>query len=70
MGRKAERGQRRFLWRPGGTGGEEKGGRGSGVRRRVEGKMGGGEGAPGVAGTGRAGGIVPRPAGTGCAIAA
>jgi hypothetical protein len=28
-----------FLWQPSDVGGEEKGGRGSGVRRRVEGKM-------------------------------
>jgi hypothetical protein len=40
-----------FLWRPGGTGGEEKGGMGwFRVWLRVEGKTGKREGAPGVAG--------------------
>jgi hypothetical protein len=35
-----------FLWRPSGAGGEEKWGRGSGVRRRVEGKNGEERGGP------------------------
>jgi hypothetical protein len=52
QGGKGERDDgRRLLWRLGGAGGEERG-RGSGVRRRVEGKAGKREGAPSVVGGG------------------
>jgi hypothetical protein len=47
--KKGNGGGRRLLWRPGGAGGEEKG-LGSGVWRRVEGKMGQREGGPGAVG--------------------
>jgi hypothetical protein len=43
---------------------------GSGVQRRVEGKTGQREGAPGAAGTARVAGISPRPAGAGGAVVA
>jgi hypothetical protein len=69
-GRKGERGQRRLLWRPGGAGGEEKGGRGVRVSTLGGGENRGERGPRARWGTARVAGIGPRPAGMGGAIAA